>query len=58
MPKGTTMKDDDRDPYAEGKDAYLAGKDESANPYDPASDELANMEWNDGWADAEGEGED
>ena len=28
----------DKDPYAEGADAYLAGQPEMANPYDPEDD--------------------
>lgn len=38
----------DSDPYAEGADARLAGKNESANPYEIATD--AHLSWNDGWA--------
>lgn len=38
------------DPYAEGVDAALAGKPETANPYDPNHQEDAYMAWNDGWA--------
>ena len=36
-----------RDPFAEGKDAFLAGQSETANPYDDQSDDFAS--WNDGW---------
>ena len=46
------------DHYAEGSDAYLAGWDESKNPYDPRENEAAHLAWNDGWnnaADAENE---
>lgn len=39
----------EHDPYAEGADAYLAGKPESANPYDLDVAEDASMSWNDGW---------
>lgn len=39
------------DPYAEGADAWLAGEPETANPYDPESDEY--LSWSDGWSDAE-----
>lgn len=42
------------DPFAEGADAFLAGEDETANPYpildknkNPNTDHLA---WNDGWS--------
>ncbi len=40
----------DRDPRAEGLDARLAGKPETANPYDPELDAEAHLDWNDGWA--------
>ena len=39
--------DPDRDPYAEGADAYLAGASDTSNPYAPDSDE--HLSWNDGW---------
>lgn len=45
------MNSDDRDPYAEGADAALAGQSETANPYDPIADEEAHCSWNDGWND-------
>lgn len=41
--------DEDSDPHAEGHDAYLAGLPETANPYDPETDEEAHLSWNDGW---------
>lgn len=40
----------DFDPYAEGADAGLAGQPDSANPYDPETQEDAHLSWNDGWA--------
>ena len=40
----------DDDPYAEGADAGLAGQPDSANPYDPETQEDAHLSWNDGWA--------
>ena len=36
--------------YAEGADAGLAGLPDSANPYDPETQEDAHLSWNDGWA--------
>lgn len=39
----------EKDYYAEGYDAYLAGLDETENPYNPETQEEANMSWNDGW---------
>lgn len=36
------------DPFAEGYDARLAGKPETANPY-IGVDGAAEMSWNDGW---------
>lgn len=49
----------EHDPYAEGADAYLAGKPESANPYDPNRETDAAMAWNDGFiAQAEAASED
>lgn len=41
----------DRDAYAEGYDAYLDGKPETANPFDLAEDEQNYLAWNDGWND-------
>lgn len=40
---------DDRDPYAEGVDAFMEGLSETANPYDPETEEEAHCSWNDGW---------
>lgn len=37
----------DNDPFAEGREAYDAGKMETANPYDSQDD--AFLSWNDGW---------
>ncbi len=42
-----THGDTERDAYAEGADAYLAGMSETANPYPEDSDEF--LSWNDGW---------
>ena len=39
----------DRDPYAEGADAYLAGRPETANPHDLDREADAAMSWSDGW---------
>ncbi len=39
--------DTERDAYAEGADAFLAGTSETANPYPEESDEF--LSWNDGW---------
>lgn len=39
--------------FAEGYDAWLAGRSESANPYDESSDEF--LSWNDGFNAAEEE---
>ena len=44
------MSQRDFDPYAEGADAGLAGQLDSANPYDPETQEDAHLSWNDGWA--------
>lgn len=44
--KGNTMSED-RDPYAEGVEAFDAGKDETVNPYPEGTDE--HLSWNDGW---------
>jgi hypothetical protein len=41
------------DPFAEGREAHDAGLSETANPYDPESDEF--LSWNDGWSAAEDE---
>jgi hypothetical protein len=41
---------DKRDPFAEGADARLGGRDESANPFDPETEFDAYCSWNDGWA--------
>ena len=38
-----------RDPYAEGADAALAGLSETDNPYDLDEDFDAFTSWNDGW---------
>ena len=44
------------DAYEEGYNARLAGKSETANPYDPDDDtDIRHMEWNDGWTAAEDE---
>ena len=40
------------DPYAEGREAFDAGKGEDANPYDLSDNESAHLMWNDGWSDA------
>lgn len=45
----------DRDPYADGADARLAGVSETANPYDLDFDEEAHLSWNDGWASMDNE---
>lgn len=37
------------DAYAEGADAALAGKPETANPYDLTTEEALHLDWNDGW---------
>lgn len=39
----------ERDAFAEGADARLAGKPETSNPY-AGVDEAAEAEWYDGWA--------
>ena len=40
----------EHDPYAEGADAFLAGKGEDANPYDTGGPlNEAALAWNDGW---------
>lgn len=44
------------DPYERGADAGAAGGSETDNPYPPATD--AHLSWNDGWASAQGKGED
>jgi hypothetical protein len=40
----------DTDPYEEGADAAIAGKPESANPYDLQTEEADHFSWNDGFA--------
>lgn len=40
------------DPHAEGREAFDCGKDDSANPYDPETQEAEHFQWNDGWRDA------
>lgn len=45
------MADGPTDAYAEGYDAYLAGKSDLENPYDTTSNEC--LSWNDGWIAAE-----
>ena len=43
----------DKDPFAEGADARLAGRPDTANPYEvdgPDGDFEAHCAWNDGWA--------
>lgn len=47
---------DETDVFAEGYDAYLAGTDESRNPYDPETDE--HLSWNDGWITAQDDADD
>lgn len=37
------------DAYNAGYLAYLAGDEETANPYDLATEEEAHLSWNDGW---------
>lgn len=44
-----------RDAYAEGADAFLAGRPESDNPYDDDTDD--QLDWNDGWNSAAEEDE-
>lgn len=41
----------DRDPYAEGLDAFYPGKSVTSNPYDVTTDE--HLSWNNGYWDAE-----
>ncbi len=38
-------------PYAEGEEAFRAGKTLDANPYDEGTDDA--LDWEDGWNDAE-----
>jgi ribosome modulation factor len=45
--------DENKDYYAEGYDAAIAGMDETSNPYDPVEQEDAYMSWNDGYMAAE-----
>lgn len=40
----------DRDPYAEGREAFDAGWSEDANPYEPEDDRF--LLWKDGYSDA------
>lgn len=35
------------DAFADGVDAFHAGRSDTANPYDPSTD--AHLSWNDGW---------
>ncbi len=42
--------DEKIDAYADGADAFYAGKSDTANPFDPATDE--HLDWNDGWINA------
>lgn len=37
------------DAYAEGFEAFLAGKPETDNPYDVDREFEAHLAWNDGW---------
>lgn len=41
------MTDEPSDAFAEGAEAFLSGKGEDENPYDPIQDE--HLSWNDGW---------
>lgn len=46
------------DYFADGADAYLAGRTEDQNPYDREKEEAGHLAWNDGWnnmADADNE---
>ncbi len=47
MTTPTTAEPDDRDPFAEGREAHDTGQSETANPYTFGSDESA--EWNEGY---------
>jgi hypothetical protein len=38
----------DQSPYEQGAEARLAGKPETANPFDVETDD--HLSWNDGWA--------
>jgi len=40
------------DPHSEGYDACLAGLSEDANPYDPETEEIDYLSWNDGFNEA------
>lgn len=40
------------DPYEEGRAAYAANIGEEKNPYDLADNEVAHLDWNDGWMSA------
>ena len=42
----------DRDAFAEGREAYDAGKCESENPFDLTEDEANYLAWADGWIEA------
>lgn len=42
----------DRDAFAEGREAYDAGKYESENPFDLTEDEANYLAWADGWIEA------
>lgn len=42
----------EKDPFAEGVDAFHSGLAETQNPYDPEDHEDAHLSWNDGWASA------
>ena len=37
------------DAYTQGSDAFHAGEDEAANPYDLEAQGAEHLEWNDGW---------
>jgi len=43
------MENEKKDYYAEGYDAYMSGRDETANPYEISENEDAHLSWNDGW---------
>lgn len=42
----------EKDPFAEGVDAFHSGLAETQNPYDLDEFEDAHMSWNDGWMSA------
>ncbi len=46
-----------RDAYAEGREAYHAGKSETENPFDLGEDEDNYLAWSDGWIEAAEEDE-